>query len=184
MNHPHDQASTQRAARASARAVRRLVALASVALPGAAQAAEGLNLFPDPLVFVVNVVVLGLLIVPVNRLMLQPLMQLLAAREARTRGSLERAEDLASRAGDAESSIAERLGTAREDARARRAAIMEEAQSHERSLLAQARDAAAGEVAGVRTAIAAELEGARKALHDEARVLAREAATRILGRSL
>ena len=160
-----------------------LTLVLGVGLPTAAHA-SGLELIPRLDFLVLNFGVLLLLIYPVNRLLLQPVVRVLQEREARTRGAVARAEALAFDAGSAEESIGERLATAQTNAQSARARILGEAEAEERRLLGEVRDEAGRQVDTVRAAIAGELEAARTLLRDDARSLAREVAARVLGRDL
>ena len=159
-------------------------ALAVVLTASSAHAAADLVLIPDPQTLLINFVVLLLLIYPVNRLLLQPLVAVLQEREARTAGATERAEGLAGEAADARASVEQRLRAARVEAQARRAEILAEADQEERRLIGAAREDAGREIDAVRANMAQELAQASATLQDDARGLAREAASRILGREL
>jgi F-type H+-transporting ATPase subunit b len=149
-----------------------------------ASAAGGLDLIPDPFLLAVNFGVLLLLIYPVNRLLLQPLAAVLAEREARTFGARERAEKLSSESQAQLASLEERAHAARAQAQARRATLLAEADAEERALLGAAREAGQRELEDVRAVIATELATARDGLAREAKKLAKEAASQILGRKL
>ncbi len=166
------------------------VALANpllIAAPNAAEAAGGaggINLVPELRVLVLNFVVLALLIYPVNRLLIQPLIALLAEREKRSEGATSRVAQLAGETAGLRETLTDRLGQARARAQGRRSEILAGAQDEERRLLGAARADAAEQVESVRTRIASELEIARATLQSDARELAREAAASILGRAL
>ena len=159
-------------------------ALAVVLAASPAHASGGLDLIPDLQTLLINFAVLLLLIYPVNRLLLQPLVAVLQEREARTSGATERAERLADEAADARRTVEQRLQAARSDAQARRAAILAQADQEERQLIGAAREEAGREIDAGRASVADELRQASAALKDDARGLAREAASRILGREL
>jgi F-type H+-transporting ATPase subunit b len=159
-------------------------AAATVVLPLPAAAAGALNLIPDPIVLLANFALLLLLIYPVNRWLLRPLLELAAKREERTAGARERAAQLGAETAALLRSVETRLQGARVEARARQLAIEERSQTEERRQLAEARSTAAAQIQEVRSAIAGELEGARARLRDDAVSLAREAASKILGREL
>ena len=149
-----------------------------------AHAAGSLELIPHPVPLLVNFVVLLLLIYPVNRWLLQPIVAVLQEREQRTLGASERAEGLAAEAAQAQQIIADRAGEARAEAQGQRAALLAEADQEERRVIGSAREQAAGQIESVRESIAAELRAASESLRADAQALAREAAARILGRSL
>ncbi len=155
-----------------------------VAAAAPANAAAGLKLIPEVDLLLVNFAVLLVLIYPVNRLLLQPLAAVLAEREARTSGALARAEHLVSETAGGRETLEAGLLAARIEAQARRTALLAEAEAEERRLLDEARDAGKHELGEVRKGIDRELDQARESLEGDARELAKEAASRILGRKL
>ncbi len=159
------------------------LAVAAAALPSVASAAD-LNLLPSWPSVAINVLVFTLLIYPVNRLLIAPLLRLLEAREQRTSGSLDEASRLDVEASALGAEVDARLTEARARAHARRAAIMADAETQERTLLEAASADAARAIETVRSSIAEELVGARAGLQGDARALAGEAAARLLGRPL
>ena len=138
----------------------------------------------DPKIFLLNFVVLLLLIYPVNKFLLQPLVGVLQAREKATSGAQERATELAAEASRAREELEARLSSARGDGQSRRAAMLAEAEESARGVVTEARDAANREIESVRSGIADELRQARETLKSDAESLAREAAGRILGREI
>ena len=157
--------------------------LIGLASPVGAQAAE-LNLIPDAAVVATNVALFLLLIYPVNRLLVQPLLRVLDERAARTSGALAQSQQLADDARAARVDLEARQKEARARAQARRSEILGEGEIQERGVLDAARDEATQSIESVRRSIEGELVEARRALQADARALAREAATRILGRAL
>lgn len=155
-----------------------------VAVPSSARAAAGIKLVPEVEILALNFVVLLLLIHPVNRMLIQPLIHLLAERERLGQGASTQADALRREGGDLQDRLSDRLAGARAAALARRAEILARAQQDERQVLEAARSEASGQVEAVRTTIAAESDDARAALEGDARELAREAAAGILGRAL
>ncbi len=159
------------------------LALVALALPADARAA-GLNLFPEWNLVGLNLLLFVILIYPVNRLLVQPLLRVLDERERRTSGAESEVEVLRAEARGARTTLEAGLVEARARAQARRAAILSEGESEERALLDAARSDAVQNVESVRSAVQSELDAARAALEADTRALAREAAGRILGRSL
>jgi F-type H+-transporting ATPase subunit b len=153
-------------------------------VPGAAAAAEGLNLIPRVELVLTNLVVVLLLIWPVNRLLIAPLVRVLQEREARTQGSSDAASALRAETAAEQAQLEARRAQARREAAERRAAVLARANSEEQRLLDSARADAAQSLAQVRSSIAAEVDQARAALRSDARALAQLAAERILGRPL
>ena len=161
------------------------VALSALSVPAVAAAAGGgLNLTPDLTLLAANVLVLGLLTYPTHRLLLKPLVRILAEREQRTTGTMARAEAVCAEAAQVQEELGTRLARAREDAQARRNAIMNEVEAEERGILDAARAESVQTLGAVRSAVAEEISDARTALQAEAQALSREAAARILGRAL
>jgi len=158
--------------------------LAATVVVTPAVAYANIDLIPEVEVLAVNFLVLLALIYPVNKLLIRPLTALLIERERRSSGAIERAAAIAAEASGLRESIAARLTAARAAAQVRRAEILGIAQERERTTLDAARRAANESVAGVRGVIAEELGTARNGLEEQARELAREAATSILGRAL
>jgi hypothetical protein len=70
------------------------LAVAASALPGVASAAGDFSLNPYWPYVAVNILVFGLLIYPVNRLLVQPLLHVLDERAAKTTGALDRVSAL------------------------------------------------------------------------------------------
>ena len=159
------------------------LAVAALALPSVAHAAD-LNLIPNPVLVAANVVVFLLLIYPVNRLLIGPLLRLVEEREQRTAGSRAEAARLEAEASSLGAELEARLTEARARAQARRVAIMADAETQERALLAAASADASQAIDGVRRSIQADLTAARAGLQGDARALAGEAAARVLGRAL
>jgi F-type H+-transporting ATPase subunit b len=158
-------------------------AAAVTALPSVASAAD-LNLLPHWPQVAINIVAFGLLIYPVNKLMISPLLHLIEARQQRTEGSVDEAARLDAEGVELTARLEAQSLEARARAQARRAAIMSDTESQERALLTAASGDAAKTIESVRSAIDADLVAARAALQTEVRALANEAATRLLGRPL
>ncbi len=160
-----------------------LLAVAASALPEIASAAD-FNLEPYWPTVAVNVAVFLILIYPVNRLLVQPLLHVVEERESKTYGALDRATQLETQTRETAAQIEARLAEARGRAQSRRTAILADAEREERALLEAASNDAAQSIDTVRSAVAAELADARTALEVDARTLAREAASRLLGRAI
>ena len=126
----------------------------------------------------------ALLMVPVNAILFKPIFQVLDAREERTSGTRERAEKIMK---DAEETLAgyeravREARAAAEQARKREAAAAREENA---TLIDAARAEFAINLESARTELAVALEQSRQTLGDDARSLADEAASRVLGRAL
>jgi F-type H+-transporting ATPase subunit b len=160
-----------------------VTAMAVTAAPSVASAAD-LNLSPRWPYVALNLVAFGLLIYPVNRLLIAPLLHLFEEREKRTAGAVEEAARLEGEAGALGGQLEAQVSEARARAQARRSSIMADAESQERELLQAASADAAKTIEAARASIGADLAIARAALQGDARTLAAEAATRLLGRPL
>ena len=153
---------------------------------GAAVASEGgLVLLPDwtgklP----VLIVLFALLMVPVNAILFKPIFQVLDAREERTTGTRERADKVMK---DAEETLAGYERVVREaraeseQARKREAAAAREENA---TVVDAARAESESHLESARTELAATLEQSRRTLGIDARSLADEVASRVLGRAL
>jgi len=158
--------------------------VAFLLVPGIAAAAEGLNLSPRPWLVLTNLAIVLLLIWPVNRLLITPLVKILQEREARTGGSSAEAAELRSQAAAERARLDARRQQTHRAAGERRNAILARGKSEEQRVVEVARVESAESLAQVRTSIAAEVEQVRSSLHTDARALAQLAAERILGRAL
>lgn len=125
-----------------------------------------------------------LMIVPVNRLVLKPLLRVLEERSASIEGARKRATEVGKQAGAALERYRAAVEVARKQAGEVRKEALDAARGDQVRILGEAREAAEAEVATARTGVADALEQARTTLRAESTALAREAATRVLGRSL
>jgi F-type H+-transporting ATPase subunit b len=156
---------------------------AVLAAPASARAAD-LNLIPDAFAVATNIVLFLLLIYPVNKLLVSPFLRVLDERAERTSGALAHSERLRDEARASRSELDARLAEARGRAVARRNEILAEGEVQERAELDAVRAETERTVAEVRRSVQAELTEARGTLQGDARALAREVATRILGRAV
>lgn len=156
----------------------------ALGIPWVAQAAGALNLSPNPVILIADVVVFLLLVYPTSRLLLRPIVRIIEDREKRSEGALAGAESLSLEAVELQRELEVRLREAHARAQGRRAEVLAEAEEAQRESLDHARDDAGRIVDSVRRSVADDLSAARTSLADEARTLAREAASRILGRAL
>ena len=162
-----------------------VIAISVLGAAAPAFAAGGLKLWPPDWAIVgVNVAVFAALIYPMQRLLLAPLVRILQEREARMGGASEEAESLQEEARRRKDELDTQAQNARLEAQSRRNAVMAEAAAEERALLEAARSEGSRNLDALRGSIAGELEEARRGLEADARMLAREAAAKILGRVL
>jgi F-type H+-transporting ATPase subunit b len=148
----------------------------------AGAAEEGLSIFPDPLQLVILILSFAALVVPVNALLVRPLLGTLAERGRRIEGARERAVELAKQADASLARHRSAIEAARAAAERERRAAAEAARAEQSRLTAAARAEAEREIERGRSGIRAALADARAALRRDTEVLAREAVVRILGR--
>ncbi len=164
-------------------AVHWALALGVVSLAAQALAAE-FKLIPDFRFVVINLVVFLVLIYPINKLLITPVLRVLGERQERSEGAQRRAASLVEETRGLSTDLDGRLREARVAAQARRAEILAEGREQENRVLGSAREEAAQTVEAMRASMVEELATARTTLEDGAAALAREAAARILGRSI
>ncbi|HYB13353.1 MAG TPA: ATP synthase F0 subunit B [Myxococcota bacterium] len=155
------------------------------AFAATASASEGtLQIIPD-FRLVLLLIVLFLLLVPVlQRLLFRPLLGVLEEREQKIEGTQARAATLQQEA-EAEFERHETaIRAARVEAERAYKTTLEAAQARHAEAVAAARGESAQVVESARRALRSALEEARRILQVQTRELAREAAARILGRSL
>jgi F-type H+-transporting ATPase subunit b len=155
------------------------------ALASPASASEGtLEIIPDPRL-VALLLVLFLLLVPVlQRLLFAPLLRVLDEREERIEGTQSRAAALNQEAEGELTRHEAAVRAARAEAERAYKATLAAAQAHHAESMAAARSESAQLVESARRELGTLLEGARRVLRTQTQELAREAAGRILGRSL
>jgi F-type H+-transporting ATPase subunit b len=166
---------------------RRIAALCvAVLLAGEARAAEGgLELFPDWRFQLPLLVVLFSALVPiVNRLLLRPLLRVLDARTERTDGTRKRASRLEAQVREIVARYEGSLLEARRSAESSRRAILDDARLRAAEETTAARSDAEQEIASARQQLAAASAQARRSLRERSEELAREAASRVLGRGV
>jgi F-type H+-transporting ATPase subunit b len=160
-------------------------ALAALAVARPAHAAEGgIEIFPDPTLLVVLLVGFVLLIAPVNALLVKPLLRVAEERERRIEGARERAKQVASEADRVLAQYRGAVEAARVEAAQMRRQRIDVARQDEKAAVAAARKEAEGRLVAARRELGEALAVARKDLAPRAQELARDAAERLLGRSL
>lgn len=161
-----------------------VLAFGGMLAAGPAFAEEGIQIVPSVGKLVPLIVLFLVMIVPVNRLILQPLLGVLEEREARIAGARARADEIARRADETLSSYESRIASARAEAEVERRGTLEEARGRHAARVSEERGAGESRIVEARAEIARTLEGARTQLEAQAQDLARQAAERMLGRSL
>ncbi len=149
-----------------------------------ARAAGSLELTPDLWVTGILLVCFVAIIFPLNSLIFQPLLRVMAEREDRIDGARTRATQVQEQAEEALGRYEESIRTAHEEVTAARREKLDAARNEMQSITRDAKDAAAGELSRNREEIGASLEEARQTLRSSANELAQVAAERILGRSV
>jgi F-type H+-transporting ATPase subunit b len=166
-----------------------VVFVATIVVASTAQASEGslqlLPTFTDLLgKFPLLIALFVLLIFFANGLLYKPIFRVLDERQARTAGTRQRAEQIVSSADETLSNYKRAVRDVREEAesdRKRQAALAREENA---SVTAAARAETESEMERAQREISEALEQARQTLRADAQSLAREAASRVLGRSL
>jgi len=159
------------------------LALLLLATKTASASEGGIVLWPDWLTMLPFMVALfGALVVPVNTLLFRPLLRALDLRVERTVGTRERAEKLAANADEILARYEQAVSDVRIEAEQGRRAELASARSETAARIALARADAERQIERARHEVAAALSDARTRLRAEAEPLAREAASRVLGR--
>ena len=166
--------------------IRRTTLLLSVGLLLAqpSHAAGDLVLIPSLPLLVALIVLFTVLVLPVNALVFKPIFRILDERDARTTGTREKAQELERNAQEILDRYEASVREAREEAERERRAALEQARGASQGTTTDARGAAEQEIERARSQIAAEFEAARTALRTQSQDLARQAASRVLGRVL
>lgn len=157
--------------------------LTALAAPARA-AGGGLEIVPDGPLLLLLLVAFALLIYPMNALLFRPIFRVLDAREEKISGTRRRAEHLAREADATAQRYENAIAKSREESHRERAAGLEEARRAGAGQTTAARKAAETEIERARAEMASALAEARTALRADSQALAREAAARLLGRSL
>ena len=153
-----------------------------IALPVQA-AGDSLEIFPDERVFYL-IALFILLVFPVNKLLFHPIFRVLDERDARIEGARKRAAQVGAEAEATLGRYRSAVRSAREEAEGGRKQVLEEARREQAELTGSVRSEAEAEINRAREEVAGALVDARSQLREQAQELAREAATRVLGRSL
>ena len=152
---------------------------------GPARAAEGgLQLVPEPERLIVLLVLFLLLVPLLNALLFKPLLGVLEERGRKIEGARARASELATRTAALVAQHDEAVQAVRQAAHHERAKFVDEARQGHQAAIGAARAEAERQLAATRTEIGAAVEAARAELRAAAEPLARQAAERLLGRTL
>jgi len=166
-------------------AVATALVLASLLRAAPALAAGGgIEIMPEPGKLIPLVVLFVLMIVPVNRLIIRPLLAVLDEREQRIAGSRARAGELGKRADQVLAGYEASVTRARQEAETERRGTLDQARASQTARVASEREAAERTLERARAEVGAALTQARTRLHADAEQLAQQAAERLLGRRL
>ena len=160
-----------------------LLLLALAASPAAA-AEDGLVIFPEFSQMIPLMVLFVLLIFPANKLIFQPLLDVLEERAAQIEGARAKARDVSSEAEEVLGRYQAAVTVARTDAEGARRGALETARREQARLTGEARGQAERQVGEAREQVASAAEAARAELRGDAEQLARDAASQVLGRGL
>jgi F-type H+-transporting ATPase subunit b len=159
--------------------------LASLLRSAPAHAAGGgIEIMPEPGKLLPLIVLFVLMIVPVNRLIIRPLLAVLDERDQQIAGSRARAGEIAKRADQVLAGYEASVARAREEAEVERRGTLDQARASQATRVAREREEAERTLERARAEVGAALAQARTRLHADARQLAQQAAERLLGRSL
>jgi F-type H+-transporting ATPase subunit b len=145
---------------------------------------EGLVLLPDPVLLPLLVVLFGAMVFPVNALILKPIFRVLDEREDKIAGTRRRAEKLTADAEQILERYEQAVREARQDAESDRKQTLVEARRTVLGTTTSARGEAEDRVNRAREEMASALAEARSVLRSQSQDLAREIASRALGRAL
>lgn len=137
----------------------------------------------DGTVFVQFVLFLVMYFV-LKHMLFQPYLKMKAARSAGIEGARGEAEKMEHRAQEIEKDYERKVSQARARAEEERARLRGEGQARERDLLSEARGVAQVKLTAARKQIETEAQAARVELKAQAQPLARQMASRILGREV
>jgi F-type H+-transporting ATPase subunit b len=161
-----------------------LFAVAALLAPQVAAASEdGLDINPDPVRLLLLLALFVILVPVLDRLLFQPLLGVLDAREARIEGARVRATELSQQAAALLARHDDAVRQAREMAHTEHVRLVEEARRAHQATVGEARTTAEHELVGARGEISRAADSVRGALSAEAEPLAREITARLLGRS-
>lgn len=161
-----------------------LVLLLGILAPGSAIASGGLVLMPDFTMLFVLLCGFVLLVAPINALIFRPIFRVLDERHQKIEGARDRAQLIDEEASRAMARYRASVREARDEAESGRQFQLQDARCEQGSITSRAKQESDREVAHARSDLAASLEEARATLRTASEGLARQAAERILGRTL
>ncbi len=139
--------------------------------------------FPPDISFVFQLVSFLILWIGLKRLLFDPVLQVLAAREARTVGTSREAAAVKAGAEERAAEYARRLDEVRRQIAAETDAGRNATQTEERQVIASARDQVSAQLLEVRQRLARDAESARTVLAAEARELSTRMLNQVVGKT-
>jgi F-type H+-transporting ATPase subunit b len=133
---------------------------------------------------VLQIVLFVALWAALKRFWFDPAMRLLAERQRRSEGEVEKARALEAEVERLRRDHNAALQHARSEVQREVADIMRQAEAEQKQLLAQANDDAQRTLAGMRARVAEDVAAARKSLSAEVGAIARDVARSVLGRAV
>jgi F-type H+-transporting ATPase subunit b len=140
--------------------------------------------FPPDSSFLIQIVLFLILWIGLKRLLFDPVMHVLEAREARTSGLKHEAADMKASAEQSAAEYERRMHEVRHQISAEGEAQRAAAQTEERHLITEARQQASSRLMQLRETLAGEAEAARGALGVEARDLSARMLERVVGKKM
>lgn len=164
----------------------RAALVAAVVSPAghALAAGGGIEIMPSPAKLLPLIGLFALMIIPVNRLLIQPMLKVLDERDERIAGARSRAGEVGKRAEEVLAAYEGNVARARDEAEGERRGQLDQARSAHADRVGRERGDAEQRLEQARGEIRGALEQARGGLQAEAQQLAKQAAEKMLGRSL
>ena len=125
-----------------------------------------------------------ILMVMLSQFLFRPLLQLFDARERRIDGAQEEAKQYRENADQKAAIIEGRVQEARQEARETLNDFKARAKERENEILGAARDVSQGKLTEARAALEKQVVSAKNVLHEDAKALAQDMASKALGRAL
>lgn len=133
---------------------------------------------------VLQIVLFVALWIALKRLWFEPAMRLIAERQRRSEGEVEKARTLSAEVERLRRDHNAALQHAKSEVQREVAEIMRQAEAEQKQLIAQASDDAQRTLATVRARVAEDVAAARKTLSAEVGAIAHEVARRVVGRAV
>lgn len=133
---------------------------------------------------VLQIVLFVALWIALKRLWFEPAMRLIAERQRRSEGEVEKARALSAEVERLRRDHNAALQHAKSEVQREVAEIMRQAEAEQKQLIAQASDDAQRTLATVRARVAEDVAAARKTLSAEVGAIAHEVARRVVGRAV